>query len=372
LTSLPVSTAPITVPAGSCTFAQGPFPASTPFPGIGTFNFGTQLVVTEAAAAGVSVTTIASPTGAPLVTNLGARTGTLTFNQLANSSLFNEIAFTNSATVVQPPASLAARYDFDGDGSSDPVIFRPTTGTWWYAASGSSNQFRAVQWGANGDKTVAADYDGDGHSDFAVYRGGIWFILNSSTGAARIDNFGLAGDIPQAGDYDGDGKADIAVYRPSDSTWYVMGSQSGFSAVRFGISTDIPEAADYDGDGRMDQAVYRSGAWYILGSQSGFSAFTFGNSTDIPVPADYNGDGKADAAVYRGGQWWIMGLGGPAWGTAGDVPVPADYDGDGRTDAAIFRPSTNTWWILKSSQSATGGGYTSLQFGSSGDTLMNY
>jgi len=194
----------------------------------------------------------------------------LTFNQLATSSLFNEIAFTNSQTVVQPPASLAARYDFDGDGSSDPVIFRPTTGTWWYAASGSNNQFRAVQWGANGDKVVAADYDGDGHSDFAVYRSGTWYIMGSTSGT-RIQNFGLAGDIPQPGDYDGDGRADLAVYRPSDSTWYMLGSQNGFSAVRFGISTDIPEAADFDGDGRMDQAVYRSGAWYILGSTSGFS-----------------------------------------------------------------------------------------------------
>jgi len=375
LTSLPVSTSPITVPAGSCIFAQGPFPAIAAFPTIGTFNLGTQLNVTEAAAAGVSVTTIASPTGAPLTVNLGTRTGTLTFNQAAASSLFNEIAFTNSATVVTPPASFAARYDFDGDGSSDPVIYRPSNGTWWYAASGANNQFRAVQWGLSTDKVVAADYDGDSKADFAVYRAGTWFIMGSA-GATRIQQFGLAGDIPQPGDYDGDGKADLAVYRPSDSTWYMMGSQNGFSAVRFGLPTDLPEAADYDGDGKMDPAVYRAGVWYLLGSTSGFGAFQFGIASDIPVPADYNGDGKADASVYRNGAWYIRSAdgsaGGPSWGMSGDVPVPADYDGDGRTDVAVFRPSSNTWWILKSSQSATGGGYVSFEFGSSGDMLMNY
>jgi len=374
LTSLPVSTATIPVPAGSCAFASGPFPALEAFPGIGTFNISTQLIVTEAATAGVSVTTVSSPTS-PVSFNLGARTGTITFNQLATSGLFNEIVFTNSATVVTPPASFAARYDFDGDGSSDPVIYRPSAGTWWYAASGANNQFRAVQWGISSDKPVSADYDGDRRSDFAIYRGGTWYIMGSA-GNIRIEQFGLSGDIPQPGDYDGDGKADLAVYRPSDSTWYMMGSQNGFSAVRFGLPTDLPEAADYDGDGRMDQAVYRAGTWYLLGSTSGFGAFQFGIASDIPVPADYNGDGKADASVYRNGQWYIRAAdgsaSGPTWGMSGDVPVPADYDGDGRTDAAIFRPSSNTWWILKSSQSAAGGGYVSFEFGSNGDMLMNY
>src|SRR5213078_3339766 len=65
LTSLPVNTTPIAVPAGSCTFANGPFPADPNFPGIGTFNFNTQIVVTEGAAAGVTVTAINSPTGGP-------------------------------------------------------------------------------------------------------------------------------------------------------------------------------------------------------------------------------------------------------------------------------------------------------------------
>jgi len=373
LTSLPVSTAPITVPAGSCTFAQGPFPTIEGFPGIGTFNLNTQIVVTEAAAAGVGVTAITSPTGGPLTVSLGTRAGTITLNQAATAGNFNEIAITNAAVVAPPPPGLAAKLDFDGDHKSDPVLFRPSTGDWWYAASGSSNAFRATKWGQAGDVPVAADYDGDGITDYAVYRAGDWYI-SGSTGAYMAGRFGTATDIPQVGDYDGDGKADFVVYRPSEGVWYYQLSGGTTGVAQFGISTDRPVAADYDGDGKTDTAVYRAGTWYILGTTSGFHAFQWGISTDLPVVADYDGDGKADAAIYRNGDWYVLrsgdgGFSAFTFGTAGDVPVPADYNGDGRTDPSVYRPSTNMWFTSNSGSSLSSSGF---HFGAPGDLTVNY
>src|SRR5204863_451340 len=83
-------------------------------------------------------------------------------------------------------------------------------------------------------------------------------------------------------------------------------------------------------------------------------AFPFGAPGDLPVTGDFDGDGQADAAVYRPSSqiWFILrssgGVSSIPFGINGDIPVPADYDGDGNTDVAIYRPGPGQWWYLRS------------------------
>jgi len=189
--------------------------------------------------------------------------------------------------------------DYDGDNKTDVAVFRQSDAIGdqarFMALQSSTGSGTDVYWGISGwDKQVPADYDGDGKTDLAVYRGNVfatqintWFILQSSNGAVRVETFGLPTDRHLPADYDGDGRADIAVWRPSNGYWYrINSSNNSFSAIQFGFSGDKPTPADYDGDGKTDVAVFRpsTGVWYLQRSTGGFAAQQFGLSDDIPIP----------------------------------------------------------------------------------------
>jgi hypothetical protein len=108
--------------------------------------------------------------------------------------------------------------------------------------------------------------------------------------AARIRSvqFGADGDKPVQGDYDGDGRIDTVVFRPSNGVWYLNRSTDGFTAVSFGLASDKPAPTDFDGDGKTDVAVYRSGVWCApCGADNSFFAVAFGAGEDVSVPNGY-------------------------------------------------------------------------------------
>ncbi len=265
--------------------------------------------------------------------------------------------------------------DFDGDGSNDFSLFRPSEAV-WYSLNGSG--FTASAFGSASDRVVSADYDGDGRTDAAVFQDvaglGVWQIKRSADSGITSEQFGFASDIPARGDYDGDGINDLAVFRPSTGVWYVKhSSNTGYTILRFGLAEDKPIPLDIDGDGRDDIAVYRpsTGTWYWIRSSDGQTgAARFGLDGDVPVRGDFDGDGKSDITVYRPstGIWYTLfssngNFQAVRFGLDGDIPVAAKYDGDSRTDIALFRPSDGKWYILRSLD----GTVQAMHFGLNGD-----
>jgi hypothetical protein len=142
----------------------------------------------------------------------------------------------------EPRATEHHTGDFDGDGTTDLTVFRPSLGAWFTLNSGS-NTFTAMNFGTNGDIPVDGDFDGDSRTDFTVFRPstGFWFRLDSADLDFSAIPWGQNGDKPVAADYDKDGKDDIAVWRPSAGDYYILrSSDSQFQAAHWGQNGDIP------------------------------------------------------------------------------------------------------------------------------------
>jgi hypothetical protein len=277
-----------------------------------------------------------------------------------------------SCTGTPPPPVInwAANpsVDFDGDRKTDMGgLYRglsPADSLWFALSSSGGGPFQ-IFFGATTDVPVPGDYNGDGKTDAVIFRPqtGLWY--GPQTGAAVIViqmNLGQAGDIPIPGDYDGDGKTDPAIWRPSTGLFFAVLSGGGTKSSSFGVPTDVPVPRDYDGDGKTDFAIYRQdatpdhlGLWYSPLSGGGLYQIYFGAPGDVPVPGDYNGDTRAEAVINREatGLWYGPFNGAPGLfqlllGGPGDVPIPGYYDNNLSVDPAIYHKANGLWFALLS------------------------
>jgi hypothetical protein len=79
--------------------------------------------------------------------------------------------------------------------------------------------------------------------------------------------------------------------------------------------------------------------------------------------ADFDGDGKTDISQFRPstGSWYVQRSSDSAnlttqFGASGDALAPADYDGDGKTDYAVYR--SGVWYMMQSTA-----GFSAQPFG---------
>ncbi len=226
--------------------------------------------------------------------------------------------------------------DFNGDGKTDVLVFRSSDGyvspwlsngdgTWSYQPRIFIGGFPAAFPGA---QILTGDFNGDGKTDILIFRPSDGFVsqwLSNGAGGwnyqpgVYIGGGGFAGAQILTGDFNGDGKTDILIFRSSDgfvSQWlsngaggwnyqpdfYIGGAPGAFTGAQL-------VAGDYNGDGKADVLIFRASDGLVAEWLSnGDGTWTYESLVAIGgggftgaqlLTGDFNGDGKADALIFR-------------------------------------------------------------------------
>ena len=220
--------------------------------------------------------------------------------------------------------------DFNRDKKTDIVSFEPVNGEWYVALSDGTQFINAGRWlrefGSN-NRPGTGDFDGDGLTDILYY-----YDVNGETRAMFARNHdglfwrwdpektpqvGFPAGQPFAADFNGDGLTDFGSYEKETGDCLVYINTGGFNSTFQYVDTFSSPydnrnivAADFNGDGLTDLGFYDypNGQVAYRASLDGFSfksavielPLRFNMMTgDVQVQsADFNGDGLVDYMAY--------------------------------------------------------------------------
>ncbi len=218
---------------------------------------------------------------------------------------FHQAAYRFGTTLSSrncPDVPLAA--DYDGDGTSELVIFRRKAATGLFRVQRAGRNPLRVPLGYGSDTPLTGDWDGDGTTDLGVRTtGSREFVLRDRDGSTRSLRFGWIKDVPVTGDWNGDGVTDIGVWRPSAQRFRMRVAHGDVRVTRLGSAGALPVTGDWDGDGVTDIGVYEPDSrQFILRTRPigpAATTLTFGARPHLPVTGDWNGDGRSDLGTWN-------------------------------------------------------------------------
>ncbi|MER6359489.1 hypothetical protein [Kitasatospora sp. NPDC001527] len=193
--------------------------------------------------------------------------------------------------------------NWDGGGSANVGIFRPSTGE--FHLRNDDGSLTKVYWGENGDLPVSANWDGAGPDNVGIFRPSTGeFHLRMDDGSITKLNWGANGDLPVSANWDGGPAANVGIFRPSTGEFHLRNDDGSITKVNWGQQGDLPVSGNWDGAGPDNVGIFRpsTGEFHLRNDDGSLTKLNWGANGDLPVSGNFdgaNGYPAANVGIWR-------------------------------------------------------------------------